>query len=78
MVLTSVALYVAENAINQAIDSSFDALWWGVTTLTTVGYGDVVPVTPEGRVAAAVLMFLGDDGALTAEEFNAAKSRVLA
>lgn len=36
-----------------------DALWWGVVTLTTVGYGDVFPVTPEGRLAAGALMILG-------------------
>jgi len=34
-------------------------LWWGLTTMTTVGYGDVFPVTEEGRIAAAVLMILG-------------------
>jgi voltage-gated potassium channel len=41
------------------VSSPLDALWWGVVTLTTVGYGDVYPVTPEGRLAAAILMLLG-------------------
>jgi voltage-gated potassium channel len=59
MVICSIALYAAENGINKAITSPLDALWWGVSTLTTVGYGDVVPVTGEGRLAAAVLMLLG-------------------
>ncbi|MBA3404529.1 MAG: ion transporter, partial [Gemmatimonadaceae bacterium] len=45
--------------VNEAVSSPLDALWWGVTTMTTVGYGDVYPITPEGRVAAAVLMILG-------------------
>jgi voltage-gated potassium channel len=36
-----------------------DGLWWAIVTLTTVGYGDVTPVTPAGRIAASVLMFLG-------------------
>jgi voltage-gated potassium channel len=33
--------------------------WWAITTLTTVGYGDVVPVTSAGRVVGAVLMLTG-------------------
>lgn len=59
MVICSILLYAAENRINEAVNSPFDALWWGIVTITTVGYGDVYPVTPEGRIAAAVLMLLG-------------------
>lgn len=36
-----------------------DALWWAITTVTTVGYGDLHPVTPEGRLIGAVLMVVG-------------------
>lgn len=35
------------------------AMWWGITTLTTVGYGDVVPISPLGRVLGVVIMLLG-------------------
>jgi voltage-gated potassium channel len=59
MVICSGILYTAEVGINQAVASPFDALWWGITTLTTVGYGDVVPKTVEGKVAASALMILG-------------------
>jgi voltage-gated potassium channel len=59
MAIASAGVYVAEHGVNTLFDSPFDALWWGVTTLTTVGYGDTVPVTPEGRLAAMVLMLLG-------------------
>ena len=68
MVVCSAWMYVAERGLNKAIDSPFDALWWGVVTLTTVGYGDVYPVTTEGRIAAMALMLLGIGlfGAITA------------
>jgi len=59
MILCSLALYAAENGVNEAVESPLDALWWGISTMTTVGYGDVTPVTPEGRLAATVLMVLG-------------------
>ena len=41
------------------VNSLGDALWWAVATVTTVGYGDVVPKTPEGRIAGVVLMLVG-------------------
>ncbi len=68
MALCSAWMYIAERGLNGAIDNPFDALWWGVVTLTTVGYGDVYPVTTEGRIAAMVLMLLGIGlfGAITA------------
>jgi len=36
-----------------------DALWWAASTVTTVGYGDVVPVTTAGRLVGGALMFVG-------------------
>ena len=59
MVITSLSFYVAEAGANADVTTPFDALWWGVVTLTTVGYGDVSPVTVEGKIAATVLMVLG-------------------
>lgn len=59
MAICSAALYAIEHGVNQAIASPFDALWWGVVTLSSVGYGDVYPITPEGRLVAMVLMILG-------------------
>lgn len=58
-VICSIWLFLVEADQNPNIGSPLDALWWGITTLTTVGYGDVVPTTGEGRVAAMVLMVLG-------------------
>jgi voltage-gated potassium channel Kch len=36
-----------------------DGIWWAIVTATTVGYGDISPVTTEGRIIAVVLMLLG-------------------
>jgi len=47
------------NAPESNIHSPQDALWWAYATITTVGYGDKYPVTPEGRLIAAVLMSAG-------------------
>jgi voltage-gated potassium channel len=58
-VICSSLLYLAEVGANPLINEPFDAAWWGVVTLTTVGYGDIFPVTQEGRIAAGALMFLG-------------------
>ena len=44
---------------NDAIQSLLDALWWGFATATTVGYGDIIPVTPLGKVLGIVLMLMG-------------------
>ena len=59
MVVCSIGFYLAENGVSKWITSPLDALWWGVVTLSTVGYGDVYPVTPEGKLFASALMILG-------------------
>jgi voltage-gated potassium channel len=58
--LASVALYFLEREVQPAGFGSVPAaLWWAVATLTTTGYGDVVPVTPLGRLVAALVMICG-------------------
>jgi voltage-gated potassium channel len=58
--LASVAEYFLERDVQPAGFSSVPAsLWWAVATLTTTGYGDVVPITPLGRLVAAVVMICG-------------------
>ncbi len=37
----------------------FDYLWWGVSTITTVAYGDILPITLPGRIIAILLMYTG-------------------
>jgi voltage-gated potassium channel len=52
-------LLFEENAKGSNIHTYADALWWAVVTVTTVGYGDRYPVSPGGRVVAAILMLVG-------------------
>ncbi len=51
--------YTAEKAVNPEFATYGDALWWGIVTITTVGYGDIVPVTTQGRIAGVFLMITG-------------------
>ncbi|MEZ4871644.1 MAG: ion channel [Bdellovibrionales bacterium] len=59
-VAISTMVYWAEDGVvGSNIDGYWDAIWWGIVTLLTVGYGDRYPVTPEGRMFALMLMFCG-------------------
>ncbi|MGO9029307.1 MAG: potassium channel family protein [Acidimicrobiales bacterium] len=57
--LTAVVYLFERRAPHGNIKTVGNALWWAVVTLTTVGYGDYTPVTWQGRLAAALLMFVG-------------------
>lgn len=59
MVLGATGLYTVERPVNSSVKSFDDALWWAMTTTTTVGYGDIYPVTGEGRLIAVLLMLTG-------------------
>ena len=55
----AIGIFAVERGKNNSIQSVGDALWWAVVTTTTVGYGDVSPVTGEGRLIAVALMVVG-------------------
>ena len=59
LLFSSWAAYVAEHPTNPGFATFGDALWWGIVTLTTVGYGDIVPKTQQGRVCGVFLMLTG-------------------
>ncbi|MGI8561876.1 MAG: potassium channel family protein, partial [Luteimonas sp.] len=60
ILISSAALYVVEGEIQPAAFGSIPrAAWWSVATLTTVGYGDLVPLTPIGKFFASLTAFAG-------------------
>lgn len=57
---SGIGIYLIESPHENAqITNLLDAFWWASATVTTVGYGDVVPVTEAGRVMGIGLMFIG-------------------
>lgn len=59
LLFSMIAILIFEHDPASNIKSPMDALWWGITTMTTVGYGDRYPVTVEGRFVAMLLMVTG-------------------
>jgi len=59
LVVGSAIAYHAEHPKNPGFATFGDALWWGIVTLTTVGYGDIVPKTTTGRAAGVMIMLTG-------------------
>ena len=59
VVIGAATAYRAEHATNPGFATFSDALWWGIVTLTTVGYGDIVPHTTAGRVTGVMIMITG-------------------
>lgn len=58
--ITAVGIYFFEHeAQPDAFDNIFDSLWWAVVTLTTVGYGDIYPITVGGRIFTVIILLLG-------------------
>uniref|UniRef100_A0A8C9VCY4 Potassium voltage-gated channel subfamily Q member 2 n=1 Tax=Scleropages formosus TaxID=113540 RepID=A0A8C9VCY4_SCLFO len=59
LILASFLVYLAEKEDNKEFETYADALWWGLITLTTIGYGDKYPITWNGRLLAATFTLIG-------------------
>lgn len=60
MIIASILMYNAEHdAQPEVFKNAFSGLWWAIATLTTVGYGDIYPITIIGKVLSAVIALLG-------------------
>ena len=60
VIASSTAIYVLEAGLPESrINTLYDAVYWSVVTISTVGYGDIIPQTPEGRFVAMVLIVSG-------------------
>lgn len=58
--LSAVGIYYLENpAQPEVFQSVFHSMWWAVATLTTVGYGDIYPITTGGKIFTSVMLFIG-------------------
>ncbi len=58
--ISGIMLYVFEGAnLNPNIHNLFDAFYWALVTISTVGYGDISPVTPEGRAISMIIIIAG-------------------
>ena len=58
--ISSVLMYIAEGRIQQEQFGSIPrCIWWAIITVTTVGYGDAIPVSPGGRLVASVTAISG-------------------
>ena len=68
LAFSTICILMFENEPNCNIKTAEDAIWWGYSTMATVGYGDKFPITTEGRILAMVLMRYGVGlfGSLTA------------
>ena len=60
MLAASLCMYSIESAAQpEVFSNAFSGLWWAVSTLLTVGYGDIYPITPVGKAVGIVITFLG-------------------
>jgi voltage-gated potassium channel len=58
-IIASVLIELFESSQNEAFSTFWDSAWWVIVTITTVGYGDKIPITPLGKIIGVIIMFIG-------------------
>lgn len=58
-IVAAVLIELFESRYNNAFSTFWDSAWWVIVTITTVGYGDKIPVTPLGKIIGVLIMFIG-------------------
>ncbi|MHC5113785.1 MAG: ion transporter [Planctomycetota bacterium] len=82
VVIMGAAMHLVEGNVNPAFSSIPESMYWAIVTMTTVGYGDITPVSAIGKFLAALIMVLGysfiiiPTGIISAEMAQAALTRV--
>lgn len=59
IIVGGLSIFLVEQGENPGLQSVADGIWWAIVTLTTVGFGDIAPVTGLGRIVAGFLMVIG-------------------
>ena len=59
ILVSGISIYVFEDKVNPNINSLFDAFYWSLVTISTVGFGDITPVTHEGRSITMIIILIG-------------------
>ncbi|MCR5046740.1 MAG: NAD-binding protein [Treponema sp.] len=59
LIVIMLTIFISEQATNSKINTLFDAIWYTIVTITTVGYGDIAPESFFGRLAAIILLIVG-------------------
>ena len=58
-IIASILIELFESSQNEAFSTFWDSAWWVIVTITTVGYGDKIPITPLGKIIGVLIMFVG-------------------